>query len=343
MLSKIFRMTNQFSEKEIAAGKQRRKNILFGLGITAGAAAAAGTAFYLITRKLVNIALDRGETDLIHSSNGRLTQTPEMKTFLEVREAAAHELERRPCETVEISAHDGIKLVGHWLPCENTKRILIAMHGWRSSWTQDFGLISNFLHKNGCSVLFAEQRGQHNSGGDHMGFGLMERYDCLDWIRWINNQGNKNLPIYLCGISMGASTVLMAGGLPLAGNVHGIIADCGYTSPHAIWKHVVENRLHLHYDEFMSELADDICREKINIGAKDYSCADALAKCNVPVLFIHGTDDDFVPIEMTYENYKACVAPKRLLIIPGAGHGMSYALDKARYEHTLRHFWSDFD
>lgn len=90
---------------------------------------------------------------------------------------------------------------------------------------------------------------------------------------------------------------------------------------------MVENSLHFYYDNMMSGIADDMCRLKIKIGPKDCSCPQALEKCNVPVLFIHGTDDDFVPIEMTYENYKACKSPKRLLVVPELGHGMSYTVD----------------
>ena len=177
-----------------------------------------------------------------------------------------------------------------------------------------------------------------------MGFGLTVRYDCLEWANWISTQEEYGeLPIYLCGVSMGASTVLMAAGFELPLNVHGIIADCGYTSPHAIWKHVVENNLRLYYDDMMSNIADEMCRAKIQIGSKDYSCPDALAECKVPVLFIHGTDDDFVPDEMTYENYKACTSQKRLLIVPGAGHGMSYVIDRKSYEQVVKQFWTDFD
>lgn len=65
--------------------------------------------------------------------------------------------------------------------------------------------------------------------------------------------------------------------------------------------------------------------------------------CTVPVLFIHGTDDHFVPIEMTYENYKACAAPKRLFIVPGAGHGSSYFVDRDGYERAIKAFWDDYD
>jgi fermentation-respiration switch protein FrsA (DUF1100 family) len=100
---------------------------------------------------------------------------------------------------------------------------------------------------------------------------------------------------------MGAATVLMASGLPLPENVHGIMADCGFTSPHAIWKHVAEKNLHLSYG-IIGKIASDMCRKKINMGPGDYSTTFALANTDIPVIFVHGSDDKFVPIEMTYEN-----------------------------------------
>ena len=74
-----------------------------------------------------------------------------------------------------------------------------------------------------------------------------------------------------------------------------------------------------------------------------YAKTEALSENTVPVLFIHGTDDRFVPIEMTYENYKACVAPKRLFIVPGAEHGTSYLEDKLGYENATLKFWREFN
>lgn len=323
--------------------KKSTKRILVGSSALIGTTVVAGMVSYVITKKLVGIALDRNEDEIMEVSKKEISSEPQMNMFIKIRENAAEELENCFSETVEISARDGIKLVGHWRTCGNAKRIVIAMHGWRSSWAEDFGMISEFFHDNGCHVLYAEQRGQNNSGGEYMGFGLTERYDCLEWINWVNSQECGDLPVYLCGVSMGASTVLMAAGSHLPGNVHGIIADCGYTSPHAIWKHVAKNSLHVYYDNWVSNIADEICRKKIQFSSKDYSCIEAMENCRVPVLFIHGTDDDFVPVEMTYENYKACASQRRLLIIPGAGHGMSYVVDKKLYEQTLGQFWRDFD
>lgn len=321
--------------------KDITKKMILGVGVLAGTTAVAGVVSYMIAKKLVGVALDRNHD--LEGSKNQVSGETGSEIFTKVRESAAERLEKCDSETVEITTQDGIKLVGHWRTCNHAKRIIIAMHGWRSSWSKDFGLIADFLYNNDCHVLYAEQRGQNNSGGDYMGFGMTERYDCLEWIKWVNAKGYENLPIYLCGISMGASTVLMTAGFELPKNVRGIIADCGYTSPSAIWKHVAENNLHVSYDKWMSSIADEICRDKIQLGLKDYSCTEALENCNVPVLFIHGTDDRFVPVEMTYENYKACAAPKRLLIIPGAGHGMSYMIDRKLYEKTVKEFWKEFD
>lgn len=324
--------------------KKSVKKVLIGGGVAVGTLVAAGAWSYAITKKLVEIALDRKEDKTVEESKKHIAGNPETSAFIKVRESAAEKLESSSHDIVEITARDGIKLAGHWQFCKNPRRIIIAMHGCRSSWARDFGLIADFFYNNDCHVLYVEQRGQNNSGGDYMGFGLTERYDCLEWANWISTQEEYGeLPIYLCGVSMGASTVLMAAGFELPSNVHGIIADCGYTSPHAIWKHVVENNLRLYYDDMMSSIADEMCRAKIQIGSKDYSCPDALAECKVPVLFIHGTDDDFVPVEMTYENYKACTSQKRLLIVPGAGHGMSYVIDRKSYEQEVKRFWKDFD
>ena len=256
--------------------------------------------------------------------------------------ASGKRLAAKPNETVEIVAHDGETLVGHWISCENPERIIIAVHGWRASWTQTFGLVSEAWEQNHCNVLYVEQRGTNNSGGDTISFGLIERFDCLDWIRWVNARFGTDLPIYLCGVSMGAATVLMAAGLDLPSNVHGIIADCGFTSPHAIWKHVANNNLHIAFG-LRGAIADELLKQKIQMGSDEYSTVEALHSSTIPVMLIHGTDDHFVPVEMTYENYKACAGPKRLLIVPGADHGMSYFVEREKYEEEIKRFWRDFD
>ncbi len=322
--------------------KKNKKNFLLGTGLALGSIAAISSISYLITKKLVTVALDREAPKTNPSSMKLLTGDSKIEEKMSFLNENAKVLEEKQLEVIEIEAVDGTRLVGHLYKNEKAKRTLIAMHGWRSSWARDYCLISDFLMENDCNVLFAEQRGQGESGGDYMGFGLTERYDCLDWINWVNNTEMEKLPIYLMGISMGATTVLMATGFELPQNVKGVIADCGFTSPNDIWRHVAQN-MKILYTGFMGGVASAICKRKINATPDEYSTILALANCKIPVLFIHGTDDKFVPIEMTYENYKACASPKSLFIVPGAEHGASYFAAKDEYENQVKQFWSKWD
>lgn len=319
------------------------KNALTITGIVVGVTAAAAATAYFTTKYLVNTALDRKAPKLVQNMDRFIAGSDISSDFLNELDKASEKLESSEHETVQItSSYDGIALVGHYFPVKKAKRVIVAVHGWRSSWHRDFGLVSDFWKENGCSVLYVEQRGQNNSGGDYMGFGLTERFDCLDWARWADANTDAYLPIYLAGISMGATTVMMASALDLPQRVHGIMADCGFTSPSAIFKHVAHKNLHISYG-IRGGLIEALCKQKINLGPNEYSSTEALRETNIPVLFIHGTNDTFVPVEMTYENYSACASPKRLLVVPGADHGMSYFVEPEKYKETIKEFWASFD
>lgn len=318
--------------------KKSKKIILAAVGALSAAAASA----YITSKLLVETALNREQPKIMRLANKKISGGGTDEEFDRAWHKASAELKDKVHERVEITADDGVRLTGHFFPCENAKRVIVAFHGWRSSWHGDFGLISDFWHDNGCSVLYAEQRGQNESGGEYMGFGLTERFDCVNWVNWVKCRLGGTLPIYLAGVSMGAATVLMASDLELSPSVHGIMADCGFTSPKEIWKHVAEKNLHIIYG-LRSIFADMECKQKINMTSGDYSAEYALEKTDIPVLFIHGTDDKFVPIEMTYKNYKACKSPKKLLVVPGADHAMSYFVDKQSYESAVKSFWQEFD
>ena len=153
--------------------KKLTKGLLAGAGLAVGAAAVS----HGITSYMVRLALDREAPPLARKATEKRERTAwEDPLFRRALEEGL-ELERRPHHTIEINARDGEVLVGHWFPVAQPRRIVLAMHGWRSAWYRDFGGIADFLREQGCSVLYAEQRGQHASTGDYMGFGMLERYE----------------------------------------------------------------------------------------------------------------------------------------------------------------------
>lgn len=290
-------------------------------------------------RNMVGTALDREEPKAMRKMKVRVKGEGENQALMALCAQAQQRLEELPHQILRIAGYNGTELVGHLFRAANQKRVVVAMHGWRSCWARDFGPVAEFFRDNDCTVLYAEQRGQGESGGEYMGFGMIERYDCLEWVKWLNVNGFSGTPVYLAGISMGATTVLMTAGFPeLPENVAGVLADCGFTSAKAEWKYISENNLRIPYD-CRDRHVDALCRKRIEVDADAYSTLDAMKTCRVPILFIHGEADSFVPVEMTLENYQACQSPKKLLIVPGANHGMSYFFDREGYEAAVKAFF----
>lgn len=340
-MDRVYRERFAADERKGTAAMTKKTSCMMIGGTSALLCALIGGAVYGTTKILVDTALDREAPKMMNRLGGLISGAPKNAAEEEGREAAGQALLKRETETVKLRSPDGTVLTGHFYPCAHAKRVIVAMHGWRSAWYRDFGAIADFWHDAGCHVLFPDQRGQNESGGNVIGFGALERHDCVLWADWAEKRC-EGLPVYLAGISMGATTVLLASELALPDCVRGIIADCGFISTERIWKHVIKNNLHMMYG-LRRRIASALCRKKLSLGAGEVSTLHALCRTQTPILLIHGTADRFVPVGMTYENYQACAAPKRLLIVPGAGHGLSYVVDRENYEREVKDFWETYD
>ena len=158
--------------------------------IAASAAAAVyGVAAYGATKALMDVAMKRDLPQQLHGKGSHLTGEREDEGYRAAQREAAQKLGTSHTETVLLRSREGLTLVGHFRKVENAERILIAFHGWRSTWYRDFGLLSEFWERERCSVLYVEQRAQNESEGAYIGFGLTERYDCLGWV-----SGRTSLP-----------------------------------------------------------------------------------------------------------------------------------------------------
>lgn len=237
-------------------------------------------------------------------------------------------------ETVYIESHDGLKLAGKFLNA-NARRTLILFHGYRSRAFRDFSCVGEYYKGLGFNLLFVDQRAHGASEGKYICFGVKERLDCVRWAEYIDRRVGGE--IFLDGISMGASTVLMAAGEQLPESVRGVIADCGFTSPHDIMLKVMETDLKVRCRPLFRFVAW-LVRLRAGFAVDEYSTLDAMKKNKVPVLFLHGTGDKFVPYEMTVQAYEACAAEKQLLLVEGAGHGTSYLKDMEGCKRALSEF-----
>lgn len=246
-------------------------------------------------------------------------------------------LERQEVEDIEAQSDDGFVLHALLVPHIAPRATVLLFHGWHSSAEMDFLCLLPFLHSIGLQCLLIDERAQGDSEGRYMTFGAREKTDVPVWVDYAANRFGKEHPLFLHGLSMGAAVVLMASDVKLGGNVRGIVADCGFTTPYEVVSAVWRNKTPLP-SHFSMWLLDWYTRLFADFSLKECSSIDALRKTEYPVLFIHGTADKFVPSYMTKRMYDACRSEKTLLLVDGAGHCMSYLTDRAQYEATYRTF-----
>lgn len=231
---------------------------------------------------------------------------------------------------IYIESADGLKLCGLWIPADHAKGTALLVHGYRSTFLVDFGYAFDYYHSLGLNILVPYQRSHGKSEGRYITFGVKESKDIVGWIDY-HNQNLGAYPIVLSGLSMGASTVLYLADADLPDNVRGIIADCGFTSPWEILSSVYRSVTHLsgHLTLWITEL---YARIFADFSLKEKDSRVQLANSRLPVLLVHGMADDFVPCNMSVKAYDACNSEKRLLLVEGAGHGVSFL--KAREQYT---------
>ena len=242
---------------------------------------------------------------------------------------AMKKLNTLPRRDVKITSHDGLTLRGYYYEQSPDAPIELMLHGYRGDSYRDMsvGVFRSFAC--GRNALVIDHRGSGRSDGHVITFGINESRDAERWIDFIIKEINPEAKIILTGISMGAATVMITSAKELPANVVGALADCGYTSAKDIIKKVVREM----------HLPPNILYPFIKLGARIYggfdidetSPIEAMKRCRVPIIFLHGDGDDFVPHSMSLQNYEACVAQKRMVTIDGAGHGLAYMVDPDKY------------
>jgi len=245
-------------------------------------------------------------------------------------------LKEHQAQDVYIHSDDGLKLHAYWIPAENPKGTMLLAHGYRSTMLADFGLAFECYHSLGLNLLVPHQRSHGLSEGKYITFGVKESCDMLRWIHY-HNQKFGEFQVILNGMSMGASTMLYLADADLPENVKGIVADCGFVSPAEIIATVFHRTVHLPPAPAIWA-ANLFARLVAGFSLYEKDSRKSLSHSKVPVLMIHGTDDSFVPCEMSRLGYDACTSQKKLLLVEGAHHGISFLVDQESYTTALLGF-----
>lgn len=296
--------------------------------VFAGGLAAASVHFY-------NFAVRRGKKEFLRGN-------PDLQ-FTIIRPSSSEPtpvqwVEDQDCQDWQIRSPDALRLSALFLPAEEpTSRTVILAHGYTSK-GKDMGRFARFYHeKLGFNVLMPDARGHGQSEGNYIGFGWPDRLDYLQWIGEVAARVGEDAEIVLHGLSMGAATVLMVSGEKLPPQVKAIIADCGYSSVHEQLGYQFQRMFKLPTFPLL-RTTSLVTKMKAGYGFWEASAVEQVKKSSVPILFIHGSEDRFVPVSMAWQLHEACPGDKEIFIVEGAGHGNAYETAGEAYEKRVKAF-----
>ncbi|MGM8365773.1 alpha/beta hydrolase [Virgibacillus sp. W0181] len=283
-----------------------------------------------------NLAIERNVKDFLQGNSDLEVSAEAMNVFLEgdwrswVRE--------QPFEQWEMTSNDGLTLQGYYLEAEvPTNKTVVFTHGYLGRGS-DMGLYGQYYYEElGYNVFYADMRGHGKSEGDYIGFGWHDRLDLIDWLDVIIEKRGQDSELVMHGLSMGAATVLMASGEKLPDHVKAIVADSPYTSVYDLFAYQMKRMYHLPAFPILPSTSI-VTKVRAGYSLTEASALDQVKKAEVPILYIHGNEDSFVPTNMAQTLYENTKSEKEIITIDGAGHGEGFVLNKEKYVNALSGF-----
>ena len=239
-----------------------------------------------------------------------------------------------------IMGYENARIHGYYVPAKNpaeAQGTAIVVHGYGDNHFVFLYLVRMYRDDFNYNVLFPDLQYHGYSEGDYAHMGWYDRFDVLKWAEVAHDIFKDDFRV-MNGVSMGAATVMMASGEPLPDYVKAFVEDCGYSS---VWDQFATNlKQSFHMPPFpILTSANIVCKKKYGWSFKEASSVNQLAKCDRPMLFIHGDADDFVPFSHLQKNYDAKTKGyKDMWVAKGAVHANAFAKYPEEYKQKVAGF-----
>ena len=233
----------------------------------------------------------------------------------------------------------GQNLVAFYYPAKKvTNKTIVVAHGYQGSHYTMAPYIRMF-HEQGYNVLAPDDRGSGQSSGRYVTFGYPDSRDYLGWLDQVIDKNGENSQIGLFGVSMGGATVMMMSGLNLPPQVKAIVEDCGYDTVANELAFQLKQQFNMPKEPLIT-LSLWLAEFRVGHNFKKGSSVEALRNNKLPIFFINGQDDKFVPTEMVYKNYHATQGKKQLWVTHDTKHADSQKNYPQQYRKKVGAFFN---
>ncbi|MFD1040376.1 alpha/beta hydrolase [Virgibacillus byunsanensis] len=287
-----------------------------------------------------NLAINRGPKDFLQGNQDLEVSAEAMNVFTEG--GWREWVDNQDFEVWELNSYDDLKLEGYFLKAkEPTNKTVVLAHGYLGN-ARQMGLYGQYYYEElGYNIFMPDSRGHGQSEGDYIGFGWHDRLDYVDWLDQVNERVGPDTEIVMHGVSMGAAAVLMASGEKLPANVKAIVADSPYTSVNDMFAYQM-NRMYKLPTFPILPSTSAVTKVQAGYSLTEASALDQVKEAEVPILYIHGNSDTFVPTSMAEELYENTKSEAEIIIFDHAGHGEAFVLEEERYMEKVIEFLNQY-
>ncbi len=303
--------------------------ILAGVAVSVAAEAAIHAYMDIMAResKVKSIASIIGESINKH----------ENQDMLKFNTSKLMWIEEQNIQNISITSQRGDLLKGYLTVNESPSNVFVLFaHGYRSDHNGDPANFMRYYLEKGCNFLSVDHVSHGKSGGKYIGFDYFESKDCLDWIDYLISRFGNDIKIILHGVSMGGATVCkMADKVPE--QVKFAVADCPYTSALEEFDAVIKGTGFRHTGTFL-KIFNEMNKRFAGYDLKETDVRESVKNAKIPMLFVHGAADTFVPTRMGIELYELCRNKKELMLVEDAPHAESIRYNEIGYHKKLDEF-----
>lgn len=192
----------------------------------------------------------------------------------------------------------------------------------------------NLYRKMGYSCIQYDLRGHGANAKCPVTMGLKESKDLLAVIDWVHERYGENIILGLHGESMGSASQTLA--LREKPRVDFVVNDCGFAELTEVLRGQLSKRFHL--PAFLVSTASILNKIYYKYSYQEVRPVDALKENQVPICFMHGREDTFIPYQHSELMAETTKGYQEVHLYEDADHALSFEKHPKEYEENLKAF-----